>query len=88
MGSDFASVPIVDHLRDIAEQYPDKLAVSDGVDRLNYSDLFSAVENLSRRIATTSPTERRSGFSRQFDLVPGGDPGEHGRRAAFGSVQY
>ena len=51
MGSDFASVPIVDHLRDIAEQYPDKLAVGDGVDRLNYSDLFSAVENLSRRIA-------------------------------------
>lgn len=51
MGSDFASVPVVDHLRDIAEQYPDKLAVSDGVDRLNYSDLFSAVENLSRRIA-------------------------------------
>jgi hypothetical protein len=34
MGSDFASVPVVDHLRDIAEQYPDKLAVSDGVDRL------------------------------------------------------
>ena len=53
MGSDFASVPIVDHLRDIAEQYPDKLAVGDGVDRLNYSDLFSAVENLSRRIANS-----------------------------------
>src|SRR6478672_3177622 len=52
MGSDFASVSIVDHLRDIAEQYPDKLAVSDGVDRLNFSDLFAAVENLSRRIAT------------------------------------
>ena len=51
MGSGFASVPIVDRLRDIAEQYPDKLAVGDGVDRLNYSDLFSAVENLSRRIA-------------------------------------
>jgi acyl-CoA synthetase (AMP-forming)/AMP-acid ligase II len=30
----------------------DKLAVSDGVNRLTYSDTFSAVENLSRRIAT------------------------------------
>jgi thioesterase domain-containing protein/acyl-CoA synthetase (AMP-forming)/AMP-acid ligase II len=52
MGSNFASVCIFDHLRDIAEQYPNKLAVSDGVNRLTYSDLFSAVENLSRRIAT------------------------------------
>src|SRR3979411_239146 len=52
MGSNFASVCIFDHLRDIAEQYPNKLAVSEGVNRLTYSDLFSAVENLSRRIAT------------------------------------
>ena len=50
MGSDFASVCIFDHLRDIAEQYPDKLAVSDGADRLTYSEFFSAVENLSGRI--------------------------------------
>ncbi|MDB5619849.1 AMP-binding protein [Tardiphaga sp.] len=52
MGFDFASVCIFDHLRDIAEQYPDKLAVSDGINRLTYSELFSAVESLSRRIAT------------------------------------
>ena len=50
MGSDFASVCIFDHLRDIAEQYPDKLAVSDGADRLTYSEFVSAVENLSGRI--------------------------------------
>jgi non-ribosomal peptide synthetase component F len=53
MGSNFASVCSFHHLRDIAEQYPDRLAVSDGVHRLTYSDLFSAVENLSRRIAIT-----------------------------------
>src|ERR1700704_1426042 len=51
MGSDFASVCIFDHLRDIAEQYPEKLAVSDGADRLTYSEFFSAVENLSGRIS-------------------------------------
>jgi thioesterase domain-containing protein/acyl-coenzyme A synthetase/AMP-(fatty) acid ligase/acyl carrier protein len=52
MGSDFASVCIFSHLREIAERFPDKLAISDGVNRLTYSDLLSAVDNLSRRIAT------------------------------------
>src|SRR3954452_19072508 len=52
MGSNFANVCIFDHLREIAKQYPDKLAISDGVNRLTYSDLLSTVESLSGRIVT------------------------------------
>jgi thioesterase domain-containing protein/acyl carrier protein len=57
MGSDFASVCIFDHLRDIAEQYPDKLAVSDGANRLTCSEFFSAVENLAYRLVQDAWTK-------------------------------
>ncbi|MBN9548577.1 MAG: AMP-binding protein [Alphaproteobacteria bacterium] len=43
MGADFANVPVFDHLRIVARQYPDKLAVSDGPNRLTYSELLQAV---------------------------------------------
>jgi len=55
MDPDFTNVCIFDHLRDIAGRYPDKVAVNDGVDRLTYSALLSAADDLSRRIATAVP---------------------------------
>jgi thioesterase domain-containing protein/non-ribosomal peptide synthetase component F len=62
MGPDFASRCIFDHLRDIAGRYPDKIAVSDGGNRLTYSHLVSAVDDLSRRIATAVAVEQPVGI--------------------------
>ncbi|WP_206527230.1 hypothetical protein, partial [Mesorhizobium sp. M7A.F.Ca.CA.001.08.2.1] len=37
MGTGFADVPVFDHLREIAGRYSEKLAASDGTNRLTYS---------------------------------------------------
>ncbi|MGX9118482.1 AMP-binding protein [Mesorhizobium sp. BHbsci] len=68
MGVDFANVAVCDHLRNITSQYPDKLAISDGTNRLTYSELFQAVETLSHRIAAIVPDGRAIGI-RQANSV-------------------
>lgn len=62
MGVDFANITVFDHLRDIAKQYPNKLAISDGTTRLTYSQLFQAVEMLSHRIAAVVPNGQAIGI--------------------------
>ncbi|WP_354492253.1 AMP-binding protein [Mesorhizobium robiniae] len=62
MGADFANVAVFDHLRNVTRQYPDKLAISDGTNRLTYSELFRAVEMLSHRIAATVPDGQAVGI--------------------------
>jgi thioesterase domain-containing protein/acyl-CoA synthetase (AMP-forming)/AMP-acid ligase II/acyl carrier protein len=62
MGSEFADVSVMDHLRIVAEQNPGKLAVSDGADRLTFSELLNAVEALSRRIAAAVPSGQAVGI--------------------------
>ncbi|RWM21430.1 MAG: AMP-dependent synthetase [Mesorhizobium sp.] len=62
MGVDFANVAVFDHLRDITSLYPDKLAISDGTNRLTYSELFRAVETLSHRIAAIVPDGQAVGI--------------------------
>lgn len=55
MGANFENTPVFDHLRNIAEKHPDKLAISDGTNRLTYFELFLAVETLSRRVTSAVP---------------------------------
>ncbi|TIX69655.1 MAG: long-chain fatty acid--CoA ligase, partial [Mesorhizobium sp.] len=62
MGVDFANVTVFDHLRDVAKQYPNKLAISDGTTRLTYSQLFQAVEMLSHRIGAVVPNGQAIGI--------------------------
>jgi non-ribosomal peptide synthetase component F/thioesterase domain-containing protein len=62
MGAGFADIPLIDHLGNVARQYPDKLAVSDGANRLTYSELFRAVETLSHRIAAVVPEGQAVGI--------------------------
>src|SRR5689334_10017439 len=62
MGAGFADIPVFDHLRNVARQYPDKLAIGDGVNRLTYSELFRAVETLSYRIAAVVPEGQAVGI--------------------------
>ncbi|WP_202326529.1 non-ribosomal peptide synthetase [Mesorhizobium sp. 113-3-9] len=62
MGADFADIPIFDHLANVARQYPDKLAISDGADRLTYSQLLRAVETLSGHIAAVVPEGQAVGI--------------------------
>lgn len=62
MGTDFADTAVFDHLRSIAGQYPEKLAVSDGTNRFTYSELLSAVEALSSQIATIVPDGQAVGI--------------------------
>jgi thioesterase domain-containing protein/acyl-CoA synthetase (AMP-forming)/AMP-acid ligase II len=62
MGADFTNVSVFDHLRNVAGQYPDKLAVSDGANRLTYSELFQAVETLSHRIEAIVPNGQAIGI--------------------------
>ncbi|WP_202355974.1 non-ribosomal peptide synthetase [Mesorhizobium sp. 113-3-3] len=62
MGAGFADIPVFDHLRNVASQYPDKLAIGDGANRLTYSELFRAVETLSHRIAAVVPERQAVGI--------------------------
>ncbi|TPM26980.1 AMP-binding protein [Mesorhizobium sp. B2-3-5] len=62
MGSDFADIPVFDSLRGVARRYPDKLAISDGANRLTYFELLRAVETLSRRIAVAVPEGQAIGI--------------------------
>lgn len=62
MDADFADIPVFDHLRIVARQCPDKLAVSDGSNRLTYSELFRAAEALSHRIAAAVPEGQAVGI--------------------------
>lgn len=62
MGVDFANVAVFDHLRNITRQFPDKLAISDGANRLTYAELFRAVETLSHRIAAVVPNGQAIGI--------------------------
>ncbi|WP_214473697.1 AMP-binding protein [Mesorhizobium sp. dw_380] len=62
MGSDFADIPVFDHLGNIARRYPDKLAISDGANRLTYSELLRAVETLSQRITVVVPEGQTIGI--------------------------
>ena len=62
MGVDFAKIAVFDHLKGITRQYPDKLAISDGTNRLTYSELFRAVEALSHRIAAIVPNGQAIGI--------------------------
>ncbi|QCI63221.1 AMP-binding protein [Phreatobacter stygius] len=62
MGVDFADIPVVDHLKSVTTRHPDKLAISDGTDRLTYAALLQAVETLSRRIAAVVPDGQAIGI--------------------------
>ncbi|WP_352734711.1 AMP-binding protein [Mesorhizobium sp. M0460] len=55
MGTGFVDIPVFDHLREIAGHYSEKLAASDGTNRLTYSELFRAVEALASRIEAVVP---------------------------------
>ena len=55
MGGIFETTPVFDHLRNTAEKHPDKLAISDGTDRLSYRELLLAVESLALRVSSTVP---------------------------------
>ncbi|MER9745061.1 AMP-binding protein [Mesorhizobium sp. M0187] len=62
MGAKFADIPIFDHLGDVARRHPDKLAISDGANRLTFSELFRAVETLATHIAAVVPEGQAIGI--------------------------
>lgn len=62
LGAKFAEIAVFDHLRSIAKQHSGKLAVSDGADRLTYTELVQAVDGLSRRIAASVPPGQAFGI--------------------------
>lgn len=62
MDIDFADVAVFDHLRNIAGQYAEKLAVSDGINRFTYSELLAAVEALASQIAAVVPDGQAVGI--------------------------
>jgi acyl-CoA synthetase (AMP-forming)/AMP-acid ligase II/thioesterase domain-containing protein len=62
LGEDFASIPACDHLRRIAAEFPDKLAVADDTIKLSYRQLVRAVDWLARRIAAAVPEGQAVGL--------------------------
>ncbi|TKA98663.1 MAG: (2,3-dihydroxybenzoyl)adenylate synthase, partial [Mesorhizobium sp.] len=62
MGADFTNIAAFEHLRSIVRQYPDKLAISDGANRLTYSQLLRSVETLSCQIAAAVPDGQAIGI--------------------------
>lgn len=62
LGPGFADASIDAHLGKIAARYPLKVAIHDGVNELPYSNLDTAVELWSRRIATLVPEGKAVGI--------------------------
>ncbi|WP_181164887.1 AMP-binding protein [Mesorhizobium sp. B2-9-1] len=62
MDADYADVAIVDHLKNVATQYPEKLAITDATNRFTYSELVSAVEALASRILAITPAGNAVGI--------------------------
>ncbi|MER8766221.1 AMP-binding protein [Mesorhizobium sp. M0323] len=62
LGVDFTNIAAFDHLRNVVRQYPDKLAISDGANRLTYSQLLRSVETLSHQIAAAVPDGQAIGI--------------------------
>lgn len=62
MGDDFSGISASDHLKRIAEKFPDKRAISDGARQFTYGELLSAVDTLARLIAAAVPEGQAVGL--------------------------
>jgi acyl-CoA synthetase (AMP-forming)/AMP-acid ligase II/thioesterase domain-containing protein len=55
MGSDFASVPAIEHLSAVATKFATRVAVSDAGRQITYSEFLAKVVTLAKAIATAIP---------------------------------
>ncbi|WP_292865848.1 AMP-binding protein [Mesorhizobium sp.] len=62
MGDDFSERSAFQHLEGVVEKYPGKIAISDGLTSLTFSDLLSAIQKLAGAIAGSVPPGKAVGL--------------------------
>ena len=55
LGAGFADVPAIEHLNALARRFADRIAISDGVSEITYSDLLARVLTLANAISAATP---------------------------------